>query len=63
MAKKLKQSHFCFYLRNRPLKSGLEVIYTPFPQNPSGSSLFHEKNPKARCEQWPRYDDGQQNLC
>ncbi len=47
MAKKLKQSHFCFYLQNRPLKFGLEVIYTPFPQNPSGRKLFDDQNPKG----------------
>ncbi len=31
MAKKLKQSPFCFYLQNRPLTFGLEVIYNPLP--------------------------------
>ena len=31
MAKKLKQSHFCFYLQNRPLKFCIEDIYTPLP--------------------------------
>ena len=46
MAKKLKQSHFCFYLQNRPLKSGLEVIYTPSPQILLGAGCLMTKIPK-----------------
>ncbi len=38
---------FWLYLQNRPLKSGLEVIYTPSPQNPSGNRLFDDQNPEG----------------
>ncbi len=49
MARKLKQRHFCFYLQNRPLKLGLEVIYTPPPPKiHMGTGCLMTKIPKER---------------
>ncbi len=47
MAKEMKQSHFCFYLQNNPLKFGVEFIYTPSRQNLSGKRLFNDQNLKG----------------
>ena len=47
MAKKLKQSHFSFYLKNRPLKFCPEVHVPPSLRNSSGNRGLRAKIPKG----------------